>query len=77
MARDFLDSLGGNDPREQVGGLTLHSSTGLLLLSMIVFSLSIISMIVFGCGDDNSGNSGRCTGGPSGCGTNCGAGCGG
>ncbi|OMO69315.1 hypothetical protein CCACVL1_19557 [Corchorus capsularis] len=57
MAREFV-VLGGNGPGEEVAGfVTRGGSGGLLLLCMIVFSISIISMIVFACGDD--GNSGR------------------
>ncbi|GLT72444.1 hypothetical protein SLA2020_443790 [Shorea laevis] len=36
-------------------GIALESSGGLLLLGMIIMSLSIISMVIFACGDDNSG----------------------
>ncbi|KAG8480609.1 hypothetical protein CXB51_024786 [Gossypium anomalum] len=55
MARDQLVTFGGSGPGEEAGGgFIIHSSTGLLLLSMIIFSLSLISMIIFACGDDNS-----------------------
>ncbi|OMO61046.1 hypothetical protein COLO4_33592 [Corchorus olitorius] len=57
MAREFV-VLGGNGPGEEVAGfVTRGGSGGLLLLCMIVFSISIISMVVFACGDD--GNSVR------------------
>jgi hypothetical protein len=52
MARDFGPLLGAHvdDP-----GIALESSGGLLLLDMIIMSLSIISMLIFTCADDNSG----------------------
>ncbi|KAE8075717.1 hypothetical protein FH972_014410 [Carpinus fangiana] len=52
MARDFGPLVGAHvdDP-----GIALESSCGLLLLGMIIMSLSIISMLIFACGDDNSG----------------------
>ena len=52
MARGLM-ALGGGGGRsggEQVG--TMASSSGvLLLLCMIIMSLSIISMVIFACGD--------------------------
>jgi len=57
-------------------GFLLDSSEAFLLLWMIVVSLSIISMVIFTCGDSDSGRGGgrhRKSGG-GGCG---GGGCGG
>jgi hypothetical protein len=52
MVRDFgiLVGAGVDDT-----GIALESLGGLLLLGMIIMSLSIISMLIFACGDDNSG----------------------
>ena len=36
-------------------GILLGSLSGLLLLCMIIISLSIVSMVIFACGDDNIG----------------------
>ncbi|XP_039015806.1 cold shock protein 2-like [Hibiscus syriacus] len=83
MARDSFIAVGGNDPKE-AGGLMMYSSTGLLLLSMIIFSLSVISMIIFACGDDGKprrktgfAGSGYVGGGGGGGGGGCGGGGGG
>ncbi|OMO84695.1 hypothetical protein COLO4_21896 [Corchorus olitorius] len=51
MAREFV-VIGGNGPGEGVAGFVTHG--GLLLLCMIVFSLSIISMVIFACGNDGN-----------------------
>ncbi|EOX92862.1 Uncharacterized protein TCM_001723 [Theobroma cacao] len=71
MARELVN-LGGSGAGGEAG-----VSGGLFLLCMIVFSLSIISMVIFACGDNNSGkprhNHGA-GGGGCGCG---GGGCGG
>ncbi|KAK6259278.1 hypothetical protein SCA6_013752 [Theobroma cacao] len=48
MTRELI-ILGGSVPRGEAG-----VSGGLFLLCMIVFSLSIIAMVIFACGDDNS-----------------------
>ncbi|RDX91628.1 hypothetical protein CR513_26365, partial [Mucuna pruriens] len=68
MARHFLfvDDSEAND-----AGLVLHSGPIFLFL-MILVSLSIISTIIFACGDDNRSTKGGAKGG--GCG---GGGCGG
>ncbi|MBA0665135.1 hypothetical protein Goklo_005042, partial [Gossypium klotzschianum] len=56
MARKELVGFGGSGPGEEAGGgFIIHTSTGLLLLCMVIFSLSLISMVIFACGDDNSG----------------------
>ncbi|XWS41120.1 hypothetical protein CRYUN_Cryun17cG0053200 [Craigia yunnanensis] len=73
MARDQFIVLGGSSPGEEAG-VMMHSSAGLLLLSMFIFSLSIISMVIFACGDANygkprtrtSGHGGGCGGGGGG-----------
>ncbi|KAE8075718.1 hypothetical protein FH972_014411 [Carpinus fangiana] len=52
MARDFGALVGAH---VDDAGIALGSSGGLLLLGMIIMSLSIISMLIFACGDDNSG----------------------
>ncbi|KAG5047311.1 hypothetical protein GLYMA_06G276700v4 [Glycine max] len=71
MARHFLDA------HANEAGLVLHSSPMFLFL-MIVASLSIISMIIFACGDDNKRTNKGGGGGGGGCGGGgCGGGCGG
>ena len=70
-------------------GVLLGSSSGLLLLGMIIMSIPIISMVIFACGDNKAwkkrvggggcggggrGGGGCCGGGGGGCG---GGGCGG
>ncbi|KAB5534027.1 hypothetical protein DKX38_017113 [Salix brachista] len=52
MAREFLVHEGS--VHSEAGSL-LGSSEAFLLLCMIVVSLSIISMVIFACGDSNSG----------------------
>ncbi|XP_059450808.1 uncharacterized protein LOC132181575 [Corylus avellana] len=52
MARDFGPLVGAH---VDDAGIALESSGGLLLLGMIIMSLSIISMLIFACADDNSG----------------------
>jgi hypothetical protein len=52
VARDFGILVGAH---VDDAGITLESSGGLLFLGMIIMSLSIISMLIFACGDDNSG----------------------
>ncbi|XWS41119.1 hypothetical protein CRYUN_Cryun17cG0053100 [Craigia yunnanensis] len=79
MARAQFIVLGGSGPGEEVG-LLIHSSAGLLLLSMFIFSLSIISMVIFACGENNSEKPSTRPGDtPVGgvCGSVCGVGCGG
>ncbi|KAG5149801.1 hypothetical protein JHK82_016682 [Glycine max] len=74
MARDFLDA------HANEAGLVLHSGPIFLFL-MIVASLSIISMVIFACGDSKyrgggvGGGGGGCGGGGGGGG--CGGGGGG
>ncbi|CAK7339494.1 unnamed protein product [Dovyalis caffra] len=54
-------------------GFLVDSSGAFMLLCMIVVSLSIISMVIFACGDSNSGKSRRQDwGGFVGGGANCG-----
>jgi len=78
MARDFVVLVGAahvDDP-----SVVLEGSSCLFLLAMIIMSLSIISMLIFACGDEGkvarksgyNGGGGGCGGG--GCG---GGGCGG
>ena len=63
-------------------GVLLGSSNGLLLLGMIIMSITIISMVIFACGDNKAwkgragGGGGGCGGGGGGCGGG-GGGCGG
>jgi len=71
MAREFV-VVNGNEGEE---GLVLHSAPIFLFL-MIIASLSIISIIVFACGDDNKSTKNTEHRG-AGCGVGCGAGCGG
>ena len=52
MARQFVIG----DGNAGQASLVLVSSGGLFLLCMIVMSLSIISMVIFACGDHNSGS---------------------
>jgi hypothetical protein len=52
MVRDFGVLVGAH---VDDAGIALESSGGLLLLSVIIMSLSIISTLIFACGDDNSG----------------------
>ncbi|XVF81180.1 hypothetical protein PTKIN_Ptkin15bG0136200 [Pterospermum kingtungense] len=75
MARHDLVALGGSSLGEDVG-VFMHSSSGLLLLSMIVFFLSIISMVIFACGERPGTAETRCPccGGGGGCGSGCGGG---
>ncbi|KAK7342464.1 hypothetical protein VNO80_25418 [Phaseolus coccineus] len=79
MARHFFLVHGGG-ANEGEEGLVLHSPPILLFL-MIIASLSMISIIIFACGDDNKNTKpdrggGGCGGG--GCGGGCGGGgCGG
>uniref|UniRef100_A0A2P2NJL8 Uncharacterized protein n=1 Tax=Rhizophora mucronata TaxID=61149 RepID=A0A2P2NJL8_RHIMU len=71
MARALsLAGYAGN-ASNMVGG-----SGGLLLLCMVVVSLSIISTVMFACGDNGSSSPSKPKQG-GGCGTGCGAGCGG
>ncbi|KAB5534026.1 hypothetical protein DKX38_017112 [Salix brachista] len=52
MAREFLVHKG---IVHSEAGFLFGSSEAFLLLCMIVVSLSIISMVIFACGDSNSG----------------------
>ncbi|GLU12161.1 hypothetical protein SLE2022_288630 [Rubroshorea leprosula] len=82
MARDVIVFRG------EEGGFLLDSKGGgLFLICMIVASLSLISMVVFACGDSGhkprrsvgyggGGGGGGCGGGGGGCGGS-GGGCGG
>ncbi|OVA19706.1 hypothetical protein BVC80_9059g25 [Macleaya cordata] len=78
-----LESMGGGG-RGDIGGIS-NSGSVLLLLCMIVISLSIVSMIIFVCGEDPDQKSkndrgttdGGGGGGGGGCGAACGGGCGG
>ncbi|KAF9672368.1 hypothetical protein SADUNF_Sadunf11G0034400 [Salix dunnii] len=71
MAREFLVHEGSVHSE---AGFLLGSSGAFLLLCMIVVSLSIISMVIFACGDSNSdrgrkggnGGGGGCGGGGGG-----------
>ena len=53
-------------------GMVASSYGALFLLCMVVMSLSILSMIIFACGESSSGprppNGGACGGGGAGCG---------
>ncbi|KAJ6736706.1 hypothetical protein OIU85_018836 [Salix viminalis] len=51
MAREFVVHEGSVHSE---AGFLLGSSEAFLLLCMIVVSLSIISMVIFACGDSNS-----------------------
>jgi len=53
MGRHFLLVDGGGDANEGEEGLVLHSPPIFLFL-MVIASLSIISIIIFACGDDNN-----------------------
>ncbi|KAJ6353156.1 hypothetical protein OIU76_002212 [Salix suchowensis] len=72
MAREFVVHEGSVHSE---AGFLLGSSEAFLLLCMIVVSLSIISMVIFACGDSNSGKGRRHGGGGGGGG--CGGGGGG
>ncbi|KAJ6736707.1 hypothetical protein OIU85_018837 [Salix viminalis] len=77
MAREFVVHEGSVHSE---AGFLLGSSEAFLLLCMIVVSLSIISMVIFACGDSNSGGSrrhGQGGLGGGGCGGDGGGGCGG
>ena len=50
MARGLMALGGGGGGGEKVG-TTASSCGALLLLCMIIMSLSIISMVIFACGD--------------------------
>ena len=73
MAREFIVHEGSVHSE---AGFLLDSSEAFLLLCMIVVSLSIISMVIFACGDSGSGGGGcgggggggGCGGGGGGCG---------
>ncbi|KAF9672370.1 hypothetical protein SADUNF_Sadunf11G0034600 [Salix dunnii] len=52
MAREFLVHEGSVHSE---AGFLLGSSEAFLLLCMIVVSLSIISMVIFACGDSSAG----------------------
>ncbi|GMY39340.1 rRNA 2'-O-methyltransferase fibrillarin-like [Fagus crenata] len=74
------------DARIDDAGILLETPSGLLLLGMIIMSLSIISMVIFACGDDKSRKrrpgiggvaGGGCGGGGGGGGGGCGGGGGG
>lgn len=54
--------------------VNLVSSGGLFLLSVILLSISLISMVIFACGDSGDPQKKRYNGGGGGCG---GGGCGG
>ncbi|XVE97072.1 hypothetical protein REPUB_Repub02eG0279200 [Reevesia pubescens] len=51
MAMDQFVIVGGNGWLGQEAGVVMHSFSSMLWLSMIIFSLSIISMVIFACGD--------------------------
>uniref|UniRef100_A0A2K2AG19 Uncharacterized protein n=1 Tax=Populus trichocarpa TaxID=3694 RepID=A0A2K2AG19_POPTR len=55
MAREFIVHDGSVHSET---GFLLDSSEAFLLLCMIVVSLSIISMVIFACGDSGSGRGG-------------------
>ncbi|KAG2685936.1 hypothetical protein I3843_10G143200 [Carya illinoinensis] len=76
MIRDFVSLDVGAHAHDELG-VALKSSNGLLLVGMVVMSLSIISMVIFACGNDNNdkGRGGGCGGG--GCGSAGGGGGGG
>ncbi|KAG6693106.1 hypothetical protein I3842_10G148700 [Carya illinoinensis] len=52
MVRDFVSLDVAAHAHDELG-VALKSSSGLLLVGMIIISLSIISMVIFACGDDN------------------------
>ena len=62
------------DARIDDASILLETPSGLLLLGMIIMSLSIISMVIFACGDGSKkrrggvGGGGGCGGGGGGCG---------
>ncbi|KAK9265915.1 hypothetical protein L1049_021409 [Liquidambar formosana] len=53
MARDFVYL--GSSHADEVG-LVQQTSGSLILFCMIIMSLSIISMVIFACGDSGSGS---------------------
>ncbi|KAK9285467.1 hypothetical protein L1049_024661 [Liquidambar formosana] len=53
MARDFVYL--GSSHADEVG-LMQQTSGSLILFCMIIMSLSIISMVIFACGDSGSGS---------------------
>ncbi|KAM1778270.1 hypothetical protein ACFX1S_039996 [Malus domestica] len=80
MARTYV-GLGGGHAGEVAIMMPDHNSGGLLLLCMILMSLSLISMVIFACGDSSGKprpRGGGYTGGAGGCGGGGGGGgCGG
>ncbi|KAB1208889.1 hypothetical protein CJ030_MR6G006015 [Morella rubra] len=56
MARDFFAQVVAH---ADDAGILLESSGGLLLLGMIVMSLSIISLVIFACGNDGDSDSSK------------------
>ena len=74
MAREFVVREGSVHSE---AGFLLGSSEAFLLLCMVVVSLSIISMVIFACGDSNSGGGRPNTGGAGACGGGGGGACGG
>ncbi|CAN6567315.1 unnamed protein product [Malus baccata var. baccata] len=79
MARTYV-GLGGGHAGEVAIMMPDHNSGGLLLLCMILMSLSLISMVIFACGDSSGSprpsrpGGGGCGNGGGGCGS---GGCGG
>ena len=61
------------DARIDDASILLETPSGLLLLGMIIMSLSIISMVIFACGDGGGSHHGGHHGG--GCGGGDGGGC--
>ncbi|KAM1026796.1 hypothetical protein ACFX2A_040639 [Malus domestica] len=80
MARTYV-GLGGGHAGEVAIMMPDHNSGRLLLLCMILMSLSLISMVIFACGDSSGKprpRGGGYTGGAGGCGGGGGGGgCGG
>ncbi|KAM1443328.1 hypothetical protein ACFX2I_039618 [Malus domestica] len=71
MARTYV-GLGGGHAGEVATMMPDHNSGGLLLLCMILMSLSLISMVIFACGDSSGRprprpGGGGCGGGGGGC----------
>ncbi|KAM1189796.1 hypothetical protein ACFX2J_025430 [Malus domestica] len=62
MARTYV-GLGGGHAGEVGIMMPDHNSGGLLLLCMILMSLSLISMVIFACGDYEGSNKERRGGG--------------
>ncbi|CAB4273130.1 unnamed protein product [Prunus armeniaca] len=75
MARGTYVVLGGGQAEEL--GIMQDNSGGIFLLCMILMSLSLISMVIFACGDDEGSSKKRCGASRGSGGAACGGGCGG